>query len=104
MSWWMDTTLILLKTLFAVGILAVLGWVVVRPLFLVWRQHPDPEAMMPRLQELPEEELQIPSEPGAKPDRNALIAQARSDPRRTAMIMQQWIRDKGERRGRKPGP
>ncbi len=98
----LEALTMLVKLLFAVGVLAAIGWFVLRPLFRSWQEQPDPEAFMPKLPSLPEEELQIPTDPNRKLDRNELIAKARSDPRVAAMVLQQWLREKEKGRPRRP--
>jgi hypothetical protein len=40
-----------------------------------------------------EDELEIPSE-NAKPDRTTMIEQVRADPRKTAVMISQWLKQK----------
>jgi hypothetical protein len=89
-----------IKLVFAAGAVAALAWFVFRPLYIAWQQQPDPESLMPKLPPLPEGELQIPVDPNdaSKPTREQMIAKVRSDPRQTALLLQQWIRTKKDRR------
>jgi flagellar biosynthesis/type III secretory pathway M-ring protein FliF/YscJ len=89
----------IIKLLFAAGVLAALGWFVLRPIVLVWRRQPDPDELMPKLPEMRDEELQIPANPNVKPGREEMLQQARADPRRAATVLQQWLRER--ERGRK---
>jgi flagellar biosynthesis/type III secretory pathway M-ring protein FliF/YscJ len=94
----------LVKLVFTVGVFAAILWFVVRPLIRTWQQQPDAQALMPKLPDLPEEELQIPSDPNErrKPDRNQMINELRADPQKTAMVLKQWIAEKERGRKRKP--
>jgi flagellar biosynthesis/type III secretory pathway M-ring protein FliF/YscJ len=97
----MEATTLILKLAFTVCVIGALLWFVVRPVITLWRQQPNPEDLMPKLAELPGEELQIPVDPAdrPKPTREEIIKQARSDPRVAAMVMKKWIGEKREKRG-----
>jgi hypothetical protein len=99
-----DQITTLIKILFTVGGLFAIGWFVVRPMVRTWQQQPDLDAMMPKLMDLPEEELQIPLDPNdrKKPDRNQMLKELRSDPTRVAMHLKRWIAEKEKKTGRKP--
>ena len=94
---------LIVKSFFVAGVLGTLAWFVFRPMFRVWQQQPDADALMPKLPELPEEELQIPVDPSgkAKPTREQMLQQLRQDPRQTAMLLQHSLREKGKERVRK---
>jgi flagellar biosynthesis/type III secretory pathway M-ring protein FliF/YscJ len=98
----LEATTLVIRLAIAAGVVAALLWFVIRPLIRTWRQQPDPERLMPKLPTLPEEELQIPVDPRdrAKPKRKEIIEQARADPRQTALVLQQWIREKKRERPR----
>jgi flagellar biosynthesis/type III secretory pathway M-ring protein FliF/YscJ len=98
----LESLAVLIKLLFAVGVIAAIGWFVVRPLIRHWQQQPDPDSLMPKFVAEPDQELQIPTDPNRKLDRNELIAKARSDPRLAALVLQQWIREKEKGRPRRP--
>lgn len=89
-----------IKLVIAAGVVAALVWFVIRPMIQAWQQQPDPEALMPKLPELPEDELQIPLDPNSsqKATREQMIEKARADPRQTALVLQRWIRDNKEKR------
>lgn len=90
-----DTVLVLLKLLFAAAAVVAIVAVVVRPLWRMLREKPDVALQMPDITALEEEEseLQIPEE-GGVPDRQGLLAQARSDPQHTALLVQRWLRER----------
>jgi hypothetical protein len=98
----LEAATVIIKFLFVAGVLAALVWFVFRPMLQVWRQQPDPEALMPKIPDLPEEELQIPVDPSgrAKPNRDQMLKQLREDPRQTALLLQHAIREKDKGRGR----
>jgi flagellar biosynthesis/type III secretory pathway M-ring protein FliF/YscJ len=85
-----------IKLIFAgVGIVALVAFVLV-PLWRMLRTKPDLDRIIPDytlLDEEEEEELQIPVG-RQKPDRTQLLNMARSDPRKTAMILSRWLRDR----------
>lgn len=86
--------LLLVKLLFAgIGVVALIVFVVF-PLWRALRVKPD-ESLLMRTFELPEEEeeVQIP-EDGKKPDRNAMLAEARGKPVVTAQLVKRWLREK----------
>ena len=93
----------MIKLLFTLGVIFAIFWFVLRPLVRTWQQQPDAEAMMPKLPDVPEEELQIPTDPAGrrKLSRIEMINELRADPTRTAMVLKRWIAEK-ERKGRKP--
>ena len=97
----LQASTLIVKFAFAAGVLAALAWFVFRPLFRTWRQQPNPEDLMPKLPDLPDEELQIPVDPNdrPKPTREQMLTALRSDPRATALLLQQSIRQK--ERGKK---
>lgn len=88
---WMLTVI---KLIFAgAGIVAVVYFVLV-PLWRMLRTRPDIDLNIPDYTLLDDEEgeeLQIPVG-GQKPDRTQMLELARSDPRRTAVILSRWIR------------
>jgi hypothetical protein len=99
----LESASLMIKFLFAAGVLAALGWFVVRPMVRVWRTQPDPDELMPKLAELPDEELQIPVDPNdrRKATREEMLAALRADPRMTAMLVQHSIKEKTKDRPRK---
>lgn len=94
----LEATSVIVKLLFAAGVLAALVWFVLRPVIRSWREQPDPDALMPKLPDIPDEELQIPSASGEKPGREEMLRQARADPRRAATVLQQWLKEKDRER------
>jgi flagellar biosynthesis/type III secretory pathway M-ring protein FliF/YscJ len=94
----LEAASVIVKLLFAAGILAALAWFVLRPVIQSWRQQPNPDDLMPKLPEITDEELQIPSEPGGKPGREEMLQQARADPHRAATVLKQWLREKERER------
>lgn len=98
----LQTTTLVVRLAIAVAVVGALLWFVIRPLLRAWQQQPDAERLMPKLPPLPEEELQIPTDPAhrAKPDRSEIIKQARADPMHTAMVLRQWIQEKKSQRPR----
>ncbi len=87
--------LMLLRWFFASLAVLAIALYIVRPLLRMVRHKPDVSFSIPDYtQTLDEEELEIPSEEEAGFDRNAAITQARADPRATAMLVQQWLKQK----------
>ena len=85
----------LIKLIFAgLGIGALVLFVLL-PLWRILRTKPDVEMMIPdyTLLDEEEEELQIPLGQ-QQPDRTELLNLARSDPRKTALIVSSWLRSK----------
>ncbi len=79
--------------LLAVGAIVVC---IVVPLLRFLRQKPDAELMTPDYASLldSEEELELPADDEHGFDRSAAISQAREDPRATAVLVQQWLRQR----------
>ena len=93
-----DGLLLSLKLGFALVALVMIAAFVVIPMLKNLLQRPDvPDLshfdMTP--DELMDEELQIP-EGGKKgmPDKHTLLQEARNDPRKTAMLITAWLREK----------
>jgi len=94
----LEAAAVIVKLLFAAGVLAALVWFVLRPMVRSWRQHADLEAMMPTLPDFLEEELQIPADPDMKPGRDEMLRLARADPQRAATVLRQWLGEKERER------
>ena len=92
-----DWLLVGIKTFFVLAALVAVVAYVLRPLWRQLREPPDLPDMSPRY-DLPEEEdeLQVPAgeEGEGKPERHQVMEMARSDPRRTAMLLSQWLKEK----------
>ena len=89
--------LLLIKGAFVLGAVVVVLIFVVRPMVRVLSAQPNLDALMPSFQIPDEEELQIPTGGKAvKASRDQIIKELRSDPRRTATLVQQLLRDKGK--------
>ncbi|MDH5752998.1 MAG: hypothetical protein OEZ59_11365 [Deltaproteobacteria bacterium] len=86
----------MIKGVFVVTTLVALYWFAVRPLLDMLRKKPDMDLLSPDFsQVLEEEELEIPR--GGDPQklgRSQMLEQAREDPRRTAMLVSQWLKDR----------
>ena len=91
-----ETLLVLLKGFFALLALVAVGLYIVRPVLRMLREKPDVHLLTPDFtRPLEDEELEIPTEAEAKGfDRNAAIQQARADPRATATLVQNWLRQR----------
>ena len=89
----------LVKLVFAAGVLAALAWYVLRPMIRSWRQQPDPQQFMPKLPDLSEEELQVPTDGSqVKPDRNTMMRELKADPHKSAMLLKKWLSERPERK------
>ena len=102
-----DTILVLVKLLFALLAVGAIGAFVVWPIWRMLRRTEDAELIMKPFEPPTEEELQIPVDPfgeGKKFDRNQVIDELRADPRKTAQVLQAWLREKDRRGGGKPSP
>lgn len=91
-----DSVLLLLRLLFATVSEIVVAVFVVRPILRVLRQKPDFDLLIPDYtQALEGEELEIPQEiEQGTPNRADLIAEARADPQKTAMLVQRWLKQR----------
>jgi flagellar biosynthesis/type III secretory pathway M-ring protein FliF/YscJ len=92
-----DSIVLAVKSLFAVLALGAVVWFVVLPVWHMLRRTEDVELVMKPFEPPPEEELQIPTDglnTGRKLSRDELLEELRADPRRTAMVLQQLLRDK----------
>ena len=86
-----------IKLIFAFLILLGVVLFLVRPVVRMWRDRPDIDLLMPDYSGLAEEqeELEIPTDEDAgKPDRTSMIRKAQEDPRTTATLVQQWLKQK----------
>lgn len=91
-----DRVVFLIKILFALLAVASIGFYLILPLIRSIRTRPEvPDLQLPDSTTIPEDEveLQIP-EDGEKPSREAIVEQALVDPRRTARLVANWIREK----------
>ena len=85
------------KAFFAVAVIIAVVLFVLVPLWRHLRSGPDPETLNPTFRELDVdgEELEIPSGGRTgKPDRHAVIEQAKQDPRVTANMISNWLKQK----------
>ena len=82
-----------IKLVFAFAAVVLLVAVVVLPIIRTLRTKPDFLDLTFTIPEEAEQELDLPEEEG-KPDTQAMVDKARSDPRKTAALISQWIRDK----------
>ena len=91
-----DSVLLLLRLLFATVSVVVVAVFVVRPILRVLRQKPDLDLLIPDYtQALEGEELEIPQEiEQGMPNRADVIAEARADPQKTAMLVQRWLKQR----------
>ncbi len=100
-----DQTVLAIKLIFALlGVAAVVAFVLL-PIWRMLHRMDEAEMLMKPFEPPEEEELQIPVDglnTGRKRDRNELLEDVRADPRRAALVMQQWLREK--KSGARPAP
>ena len=91
-----DSVITTLKVLFSVSAIILVWLFMLRPLIRMLREKPDVDMAVPDYENMLEgEELEIPTGEEARGlDRNAIIKQLREDPQSTALVVQQWLRDK----------
>lgn len=101
-----ELTILAVKLVFALlGVAAVVAFVIL-PIWRMLHRTEDAELMMKPFEPPPEEEIQIPVDDlngGRKLTRNEMLEDLRADPRRAAMVMQKWLREK-KRPGGRPTP
>jgi flagellar biosynthesis/type III secretory pathway M-ring protein FliF/YscJ len=90
-----ESLLLFLRWLFAGVAVVVVVLYVVRPLLHLLRRKPEVGLDVPDYgQMLDGEELEIPTEKDGEFDRTTAIKQARADPQATALLVQQWLKQK----------
>lgn len=90
-----DFTIVGIKVAFALAAIILIAVYLVRPVLRALRARPDFLDSMTRY-DLPteeESELEIPTGE-AKADRGTMIEQAKADPRTTAALISQWLKQK----------
>jgi flagellar biosynthesis/type III secretory pathway M-ring protein FliF/YscJ len=91
-----DFALFGIKVAFSLAAIILIVVYLVRPVMRSLRSRPDFLESATRFDlrtEMEEDELEIPSE-NAKPDRTTMIEQVRADPRKTAVMISQWLKQK----------
>ncbi len=90
-----DWVIVAVKLVFTVVAVLLMIFFVVLPILRTLRSKPDFFEFTPTFDrfEEEEEEIEIPTGDG-KPDNRAIIDEARSKPRETAVLIQRWIREK----------
>ena len=92
-----DSVILTIKLFFSFLIVIGVALFLLRPMFRVWRDKPDMDLLMPDFSSAMEEgeELEIPTdEEAGVPERTKIIDQARSDPRTTAVLVQNWLKER----------
>lgn len=85
------------KAFFLVAVVVAVVFYVIVPLWRGLRSGPDAEMFNPTIPSLDDEadELEIPTDgKSGKPDRLAIIDQAKGDPRVTATMVSRWLKQK----------
>jgi hypothetical protein len=94
--------LLILKIFFALAAVVAMGVFALRPLWgMLTRREEMEQILHPSEASLPEdqEELQIPTALSQqKPDREQMLHTLKTDPVRTAMLMREFIKDKGRKK------
>lgn len=91
-----DTAILGIKLAFSLAAVILILVVVVRPVVRMLRTKPDFLDAFQQMNQMPieeDEEFQIPVD-GGKPDRGAMLEEARADPNKTAMMVSRWLKDK----------
>lgn len=93
-----EAILLAVRLVFAVAAVIAILWFVVAPLWRLLRSGPGAEELEPyryTMDEVEGEELEVPTEPErGRPDRHRMIELARSDPRRAAMTVSAWLKER----------
>lgn len=102
-----DSILLGVKLLFALLALGAVALFIVRPIWRMLVRTEEAELVMKPFEPPPESELEIPVDgfnTGRKLSRNEIIEELRADPRKTALLLQQWMKEKKPSRGGDPSP